>query len=276
MKYRQLIACLAVSLCCGCWAIAEGKALPLRETARVNQETVFLSDLLPEQASTSSRDEANSLALGRAPDPGSLRVFTADQIAARLSGHPELLQQLTIPSRVVVVRPGWPISSQSVRAAIGTFLQRQGNSFDELPAAAKLRFAAIGSRQPSPSLEAAAVTWDDREQAIEFRLQCVDRALCASFLAHADLPQALAEPWREKLRPQMAERAQPPSGVGVTLTEPGKPATLILDGGNVRIAVQVICLDRGKLNQQIRALDAQSRRIFRAQVVGAHLLHANL
>jgi flagella basal body P-ring formation protein FlgA len=38
----------------------------------------------------------------------------------------------------------------------------------------------------------------------------------------------------------------------------------------------VICLQPGVLNQQIRVFEAQSRRVFHAEVVGAGLLHSTL
>lgn len=63
---------------------------------------------------------------------------------------------------------------------------------------------------------------------------------------------------------------------GATLAEKGKPATLILDSGTMRISVRVICLQAGALNQEIRVLDARTRHVFHAEVVGAGLLHAAL
>jgi hypothetical protein len=63
---------------------------------------------------------------------------------------------------------------------------------------------------------------------------------------------------------------------GIVLAEKGKPATLILDDGSMRISVRVICLQPGVLNQRIRVFEAQSRRVFHAEVVGAGLLHSTL
>jgi hypothetical protein len=252
----------------------------LRETVDVNRETIRLSDLLPEHAEAAVKDKSNEIELGRAPEPGSLRVFEAAQIAARLANQPVLLNRLAIPSRIVIQRSGWPIASENVRNTIASFLQQQGLKYGELPDSAVLRFAGVGSRQQAPTLEVAAATWDDRQQALEFRLHCVDRTLCGSFLVRANMAPALAATWRAKLRPEMSgNRPRQTAGapnLGAALAEAGKPATLILDGANLRISVQVICLDRGVLNQQIRVFDAKNRRVFRAEVVGARLLHAIL
>ena len=59
------------------------------------------------------------------------------------------------------------------------------------------------------------------------------------------------------------------------LAEKWKPATLVLDGGSVRISVRVICLQQGVLNQQIRVIEERSRRVFHAEVVGAGRLRAS-
>jgi flagella basal body P-ring formation protein FlgA len=51
---------------------------------------------------------------------------------------------------------------------------------------------------------------------------------------------------------------------------------LILNDVGMRISMQVICLDRGALSQQVRAIDAHSHRMFQARVIGAALLEAQL
>jgi hypothetical protein len=51
---------------------------------------------------------------------------------------------------------------------------------------------------------------------------------------------------------------------------------LILKDVGMRISMQVICLDRGELSQQVRAVDAHSHRMFHARVIGTALLEAQL
>src|SRR3989442_15896816 len=66
-------------------------------------ETVQLSDLLPSDVAPALRLSAETVGLGRAPEPGSFRVFTAEQLQDAIAGKADF----EFPAPVVVRRLGW-------------------------------------------------------------------------------------------------------------------------------------------------------------------------
>jgi hypothetical protein len=152
----------------------------------------------------------------------------------------------------------------------------------DLADAARLEWLPPLAATESPTLQVIGMEWDNRRESLQVRLRCSTRASCGSFLVHVVLPAPRAREWRNRLG-SGAGLMPPPAGQpgattapGAALAERGKAATLVLDDGNMRISVRVICLQAGVLNQQIRVLDAKSRHVFHAEVVGPGLLHAAL
>jgi hypothetical protein len=257
-------------------------AVQLRDAVEVKRNRVWLSDLLPPDAPSPLQKASAAIELCQAPQPGSARVLDAEQITVKLAGQPEVLRQLAIPPRITVRYSGWPIAEETVRMAISKFLREQGWRRD-LPDAARLEWLRpLSATEKPPTLQVMGLNWDNRQQSIQVRLRCSTRASCGSFLVHVVLPPPLGDEWRDRLgsgiglNSPRAGQSAAATGDSAALAEKGKPATLILDGGSVRISVRVICLQRGVLNQQIRVFDARSRHVFHAEVVGAGLLHATL
>jgi flagella basal body P-ring formation protein FlgA len=60
------------------------------------------------------------------------------------------------------------------------------------------------------------------------------------------------------------------------LVKSGDRVLLVFEDPPVRMQLQVICLDRGALGKQVRAIDPSTRRIFHAEVTGAGTLKARL
>jgi hypothetical protein len=254
-------------------------AVRLRDAVEVKRDRVWLSDLLPLDAPSALQKSAGTIELCHAPQPGSTRTLDAGQIAIKLAAQPEVFSQLAIPPRITVRYSGWPITEEAVRMAISSFLRAQRWRRD-LPDAARLEWARpLTATEEHPALQVMAFEWDHRQQSVQVRLRCSKRASCGSFLAHVFFPAPLDEEWRN--RSASGSGLNSPSGeataaTGAVLAERGKPATLILDDGNMRISVRVICLQAGALNQQIRVFEAQGRHVFHAEVVGLGLLHASL
>jgi len=259
----------------------------LRDAVEVKRSWVLLTDLLPPDAPSAIRKALGSVELCSTPQPGSARVLNSEQTAARLAGQPDLLRRLAIPARITVRYAGWPIAEDRVRLAISQFLRQQSlhehGGISDLPDEARLEWARpLSATEENPRLEVLGLDWDNRQQSLQVRLRCSIRASCGSFLAHVVLPAPLAERWRQQLglggdsnSPKDSQQAAD-GGKGAVLAEKGKPATLIVDNGSMRISVRVICLQPGVLNQKIRVFEAQSRRVFHADVVAEGLLHANL
>jgi hypothetical protein len=288
MKYVLLATMLLVGTPAMWCAGDQGRnnpAVPLRDAVEVKRNRVWLSDFLPADASPALQKVSATIELCPAPQPGSVRVLDPGQITAKLARQPELLRQLVIPPHITIRYAGWPITEERVRAAISQFLRRPRlpatGGRRALPDAARLAWSqALSSTEEHPALQVISLSWDDRRQSIEVRLRCSTRAACASFLVEAILPPPLADEWRRQLGlgGDLNSRAGEPAtiGDGPALAEKGKPATLVLDDGSMRISLRVICLQQGVLNQQIRVVEARSRHVFRAEVVGVGLLHASL
>jgi len=253
-------------------------AVRLRDAVEVKRDRVWLVDLLPQDAPSALQKSASTIELCRAPQPGSERTLDAGQIAIKLAAHPAVFSQVAIPPRITVRSSGWPIGEEAVRRAISCFLQGQRWKRD-LPDAARLEWRPPAATEEHPTLQVMGLDWDNRQQSLQVLLRCSKRASCGSFLAHVFFPASLGEEWRKQLA--SGSGLNSPSGettiaTGAVLAERGKPATLILDDGNMRISIRVTCLQAGALNQQIRVFEAQGRHVFHAVVVGLGLLHASL
>jgi hypothetical protein len=271
-------------------------AVHLRDSIEVRRSRVWLSDLLPPDAPPAIQKASAAIELCPAPQPGSARVFEAAQIASKLVGQPEVLGQLAIPPRITIRYSGWPIAEAAVRIAISKFLREpsllepgllepgllESKQRRNLSDAARLEWLPPLAATERPTLQVIGMEWDIRQESMQVRLRCSTRASCGSFLVHVVLPAPLGQEWRNRLgsgtgliSPPAAQPAAT-TAPGAALAERGKAATLVLDDGNMRISVRVICLQAGVLSQTIRVLDAKSRHVFHAEVIGAGLLHAAL
>lgn len=254
--------------------------LQLRDSVQVKTKQVWLSDLLPADAPSALQKASAAIELGQSPQPGSVRLLDAEEITNKLAGRPELLRQLTIPSRVTVRYSGWPIAEGEIRETVSKFLRERWQA--DLPEASQLQWPQLlASTGKDSALQVLSASWDSRQQSMQLRLRCTARASCSSFLVQVSLPAALSEEWHNRLAPESGPNPRGHadsalSASGAALTKKGKPATLILDSANMRISVRVICLQAGGLNQEIRVFDARTRHVFHAEVVGAGLVHAAL
>jgi len=276
MRYVVLGAWfLAVPLA---FCTADVAPVRLLELATVRHEQVWLSDLLPRDVSATMREAGEGVGLGRAPQPGSLRVFSAQQIAHLMEKQPELLRRIEIPSTVRVRREGWPVAAEAVRAAVGKFLAGQGRDHGigdfDLPG-----ISPLAADAENPALEVTGIEWDGRRQSAQVYVRCQRPELCGHFLVHMELPTAAAGP-EPRERPARSSPSKEAAGADnpdpAVLIKPGQSAMLVIEDGRMRMALPVICLQGGVGNQLIRVFDRQSRRVFRAQVVGKNLLHATL
>ena len=245
-------------LCCALlWTsslAAAQKPLSLVGNATVREARIRFSDLLPDTAPENLRRLAAAVDLGRAPLPGSDRVFTADELRSALRDLP----QLDIPKQVVVHGGGWPLQETSIRAALSTRAELAA-----LLSGAKLAIPAeLASRSPNPSLELVDLRADAQE-ALAF-LRCRERSQCGSFLVRAlfDQPLTLQTGTNTAVSPRR-------------LIQPGRPALLSIEQAGIRITVRVLPLRAAGLGETVRVVEKKSRRIFVAQVVAEDQLEAN-
>src|SRR5438034_2663933 len=79
---------------------AQMRPVALLSEVLVERGNIFLSDLLPPKTASELRSIAASISLGRSPQPGSFRVFTREQLRARVGD----VFAVSLPDQVVVRR----------------------------------------------------------------------------------------------------------------------------------------------------------------------------
>jgi hypothetical protein len=253
---------------------AEGRALVrLCERAGVAGETIRLSDFLPPENSAAIRDQAAAIELGRTPLLGSTRYFLREEVEQALREHRGLLEQISIPERIVVFRTGWAISTDLVRHAISDFLAA-GNlgAVWFVPSQLKVIGEPAATRN-GPELKVKSVEQDKLRGEIRFVISCAQRKECGMFLATMPEPKDFSASLRDRPR---SSAILPKISHQEILVRAGKPVMLSMHDGSINISLRVICLDRGSLGQTIRVRDAAGTRIFHARVVGASAVQANL
>ena len=272
MKLAVLAVCCAVSSMV-CQAAGREGVVRLYERAGVAGEAIRLSDFLPPDAPTALRSAAAAINLGCSPQLSSIRVLSREQVLYRIKEHTGLLEQISVPERVTVTRQGWPIAAASVRQAILDFAAKQNWGQDlSFPPEFAISGRAVALIH-DPELKVESSEQDSLRDELKFVIRCVKREVCGTFLVATGLPQNFLDGKRAHTGPGV--KASPRIQQEI-LAHAGQPAMLSMDSGNMHISLRVICLERGSLGQTIRAREANSRRVFHAQVVGAGHLRANL
>ena len=277
----MLAALVLGSARCGA---SDGVGILLRERVVVRGAVVRLSDLLPEAAEPALARMAAEFVVGRSPDPGTVMRVNGDRLALRLAND-ERFRGLRLPAQVLVTRSGYALEHESIVRAIQLFLQRQQIAPLTPAMAAALQWPQdLGTKQAHPELEVTGVYPESGGS--ELRLRCVLPGACASFLVTVPgMPGVLkfTKPQPEKAGKSgagawaaQARAGRPNTAASPILVFAGRPARLLLERDGMRISISVTCLDRGALEQTVRARDPGSGRIFRARVRGPALLEARL
>jgi len=103
-------------------ARAAGSKVPLLREVVVRGSSVYLADLLPERTPSAMRIPAERILIGRAPQPGSIRVFSADAVLRRLVND-EVFSEVEVPPQIVIHRSGRQITREEVAVAIQATLR---------------------------------------------------------------------------------------------------------------------------------------------------------
>jgi hypothetical protein len=262
-------------------------SIELRDRAFVTGSRLTLADLLASHLPTSLRAPARAMDLGRAPQPGAVRVLEGDWLRDRL--RDSQFAQMLIPERVLVERNPRQAGDRVLsllKSAVTEYLQRYLEKGSWLETA-QFDWPAILPEIPATtSFQVLASQWDSRPQALRLRLGCVPRQTCLPFYVsiyfarHAqprvsrDMAQrvagllpgrtyaAFAVPSEASTAKRASKKPAP------VLARPGTLASMIVEKGSIRIFTEVICLDRGVRGDIIRVRNPESKRILRAQVIG--------
>ena len=238
---------------------AIGQTVRLLDEVHSSGSLIHLADLLPVNAPDGIRQLYGEIEIGQSPRFGSRRVLTKAQIEQKLAAFPGLLQQLVTPEQIRVTRAGYQLSHESVVEAVAKFLHQP------IPLSGVQWAQETEAAEQHPILEAVRADVDQPHRRLQVTLRCLRHSVCPAFLASID-SGTTAFYGLNFARTKQAENAAP------TLVRSGQKATLLIEDGQVRISLPVICLQRGQLSQTIRVLDPVNRRIFQAKVLSEQLL----
>lgn len=240
-----------------------------------------LSDLLAGESCASLRSIFSQINLGRAPRPGRVRVLTAEKIRA-LVGNRFDRQELygamrgPIPERILVRRRAEVKSCPEIAGAI------LDHSSDALPGGiSPENFDCAAARIPQEaSFEVTKTAWDPLLQRWEFVLRCGKAQECVPFLVWARQtmrPRGSSETNEGESgnsRSERRESALPAPAGGGYLVKRGQTAILRWDGGGIRVALPVTCLEDGAPGERVRVRFRNAAQVLRAEILGDGTLRA--
>jgi hypothetical protein len=270
MKYFLIGAWLLIVLSAG--AKAKDLRVSLLAEVCVRTDTLRLSDLLPAEAGIELQVAAEKLPLGRSPQPGSLRVFTASGLRRTIGEGDLFTSEIDIPAQVVVRRWGWPIEAEAVRQTLAQ--SKFAHQLDFSQARITLP-AGISTALPHPQFEVTAFKPGEGNRGWRARMRC--RTGCQSFLVEiAPSHSASVGGTHPALVAAFSPRAlKVMSGSGPILVQPGRLALLVIDGDGFRITQPVMPLRRARLGELVRVTDPLSRRSLFARVSGKGTLRSD-
>ena len=286
---KSLVVPLLVLLGLLPFAAGAGAAPPawaLLAEARVAGESIYLSDLLPAEATPGMREAAGKIRLAAAPPPGGTLTLAGERIAGLL---PEAAQQqMVIPPHVLVHRASRPVTREEVVAAIQAALRRNG-----LPGRAALdpenvHFStAVTVAATDAKLEVRRIDFDAALQQDRFLLASAADPRVLPFLVLAERPSAAheepsaggserrdARDLESALREARPANNSAISAGGMALVEPKKIAKLHVVSGSMQMFLQVLPLEKGALDETVRVKVAGSGQILHGRVIAPGQLEA--
>jgi hypothetical protein len=270
MKYFLIFVWIVAALWPAANANAENLRVRLLAEVTVQQETLRLSDLLPDGAGAPLKGAAERLSLGRAPQVGSVRVFTASELRNAIRERSPGMREVDIPEQVVVRRQGWPLETETVRRTLG-----HSNLLHHVDLSqARITLPAGFTTAATPQFEVTGLQRNPDQFRLFARMRCRKREFCGSFLAEIVLSAAQARirlGEHERGSGKIAELS-PPSVVGPVLVQPGRVALLVIEGDGFRITEPVMPLTQARLGESVRVSDSVTHRSLMVEVSGRGLL----
>lgn len=274
-----------------------GAPIALLSEVELKTNSVRLSDLFPVSAPDSLRAASATIALGRAPEAGSVRRMTREEIEHALLDQPQILAAISVPADITIRRVHRQLSPAEVAAAINAAL---GGEDRVDPAALNLQLSPLVTAD-DPGLEVTAVEFDDLHQVTRFRLwtskEPENLPFYVTISGHllgsrgpfhtSAVPEAHALPHHEQQSPvsphsKPADAATKVVAVKSTAQGPdiivkaGVATRLVIEGADYRLTSTVIPLQPGALGQEIRVRDPQTHKVSSVQVAGPGLLKGSL
>jgi flagella basal body P-ring formation protein FlgA len=296
-----LVLCAAKPAACGIKIELPGEVV-------VSGQSIFLSDLLPQNVPVEVRNQARGVLIAVAPHPGSTRILEGRTVA-KLMGT-EMAGELDIPQQIVVRRAARLITREEVVAAIRGALSRNGFSDPNMQPDDLRIFPSSMVSTGDAQLQVRQMDFDKQLKQARF-LMAEQGSL--PFLVTAVLQNGLPvrssdqeipagnKPTLDDVRPKIAaanaatipqrsqpedsavahtERFVPTDFVGdaqrnsAVLVGPGKVATLLVTSGETQMLLEVTPLERGSLHQVIRVKLPLTGKVLQAKVTANGHLEA--
>lgn len=310
MRTRNFIAATATVLVVGAALsapLARASRVSLLTNVEVRGNSIFLSDLLPPDASAAMRNSAQSVLIGLAPQPGSTRILDGEKVADLIGGA-NSENEIDIPRQIVVRRIGRIISREEVVAAIRSALKHSGLPDAGLRPDDLRVFPSVMVSSDDAKLEVRRVDFDETLNQAKFLMSergSLPFLVTAQFrdasLIEAATQDTVSVASAAQNHDRLATSATPVGGhakvaadsddarmirlasgalinatrvQGPTLVQAGKAATLFLNSGTMQMLLDVTAIDRGSLHQVIRVRLPGTGKVLRAQVVGDRRLEA--
>lgn len=165
----------------------------------------------------------------------------------------------------------WAISPHAVRDAASQFRP----SVDWSDASFHLR-SELGTRSEGASLRATEIRPGRGQDDLLIRLECREARECAPFWAEATLSQSSAKALSPSLMSRPVRLNAVNREIHSDLVHPGKLAFLLCEQNGLKVSMKVVPLKRAGLNENVKVLDPETRRIFVARVVGSDRVESDL
>jgi flagella basal body P-ring formation protein FlgA len=230
--------------------------------------------LLPADAPVRLKAVADKVSLGRAPQVGSLRLFTVTELRQATAEIPMETTEIDIPEQVIVRRLGWPVEAETVRRTLACSNLTHALDFSQATITLPAGFTTA---VPDPKLEVGTVSSSPGHLHLMAQMRCRERAVCGSFLAEIvfSVPAVGVRSRELKLASEKVTEPNLSSVTGPVLVQPGSMALLVIDGNGFRITQPVMPLKRAGLGELVRVSDPRTHRSWLAQVSGNGMLRTS-
>jgi hypothetical protein len=271
--------------------LPEAGALPaspvyaLSSEARVAGNAIYLSDLLPTQASPELRMEATKVRLGSAPRVGGSLTLDANAITAAIPVAAR--REVSVPPQVLVHRFARLVTQEEVVAALNAALR--ANAFPGNPVidGNEVHYSAgVKVAADDALLHVRRVDFDSSIQQARFLVVTGADARALPFLVTARLKSdadsanggnataSIMASGKASARSGDALHSDAELDQGDLLIAKGKAARLSIVSGSMQMIVDVVALEPGSLHQTIHVRVPGSGRVLRGQVVAPGHLEA--
>lgn len=232
----------------------------------VSADRVHLSDLLAPGTEAGMREVAAGIDLGRSPEPGSLRAFSALQLQDAIGNK----LTLDLPPQVIVGRRGWPIAQKQITAAL---------SAAGLPLLPITLLSRPETRTRDAILRVTAELPGRASSLSLVRFECRDHSICAPFWGEIETAtgwQQVSLARNSTTRNSFVQNSVSSLRHRAPLVAPSRPALLICDQPGMEIRLRVHPLKPGGLGERVKVMDPVTRRIFFAEVKAENVVESDL